>query len=250
MKEVVRSAPIRLHFFVQFCNIAHMGAIHAAILCDVMSSRHQSNFRAVRDRTLEELSERHMDEGWIKAPYAVTAWDEFQVLIHEVRGVPKVFWSLVTGFYPLHLRIGVGIGSVEIDLDNDAPLNEAATGEAFFRARKALNSVKKGKDQKYHPSSQAHTGDRSIDLFMNTTFHLLDALIARVTPLQWEVILEYEKHGQQDRVAEMLGKADSTVSRSLKRSYYWQMADAIESMAEYLGLLFPAQLDAKSGDCT
>ncbi len=239
-----------LHFSVQFRIIAHMDAIHAAILCDVISSRHQSDFRRVRDTTLDELSVRHLAEGWIRFPYAVTAWDEFQVLTHEMRAVPRIIWSLITEFHPLHLRIGVGIGSVEVDLDNDAPLNKAATGEAFFRARNALKSSKKGKDHKYEPSSQAVTGNRSVDLFMNTTLHLLDTLVARATPSQWGVILEYEELGQQDRVAEKLGKADSTVSRSLKRSNYWQMIEAVEAMAEFLGMQFPAQQNAISGECT
>jgi hypothetical protein len=227
-----------------------MDAIHAAILCDVVGSRHQSDFGRVRDTTLEGLSVRHLAEGWIRFPYAVTAWDEFQVLTHEIRAVPKIIWSLITEFHPLHLRIGVGIGSVEVDFDNDAPLNKAATGEAFFRARNALKSSKKGKDKKYEPSSQADTGNRSVDLFLNTTLHLLDTLVSRATPSQWEVILEYEKLGQQDRVAEKLGKADSTVSRSLRRSHYWQMMEAIDAMTEFLEMQFPAQRSAVSGDCT
>jgi hypothetical protein len=227
-----------------------MDAIHAAILCDVIGSRRQPDFRRVRDETLEELSARHLDEGWISFPYAVTAWDEFQGLIHEIRDVPRVIWSLITTFHPLHLRVGVGIGSVEIDIDSNAPLNKAATGEAFFRARNALKISKKGKDHKHEPSSQVETGNRSADLFLNTTLHLLDTLVSKATPSQWEVILEYEKLGQQDLVAEKLGKADSTVSRSLRRSNYWQMIEAVEAMTEYLGMEFPAQQSAISGDCT
>jgi hypothetical protein len=227
-----------------------MDAIHAAILCDVKGSRRQSDFRRVRDTTLEELSARHLGEGWIRFPYAVTAWDEFQGLTREISAAPRVIWSLITEFYPLRLQIGVGIGNVEVDLDNDAPLNEAATGEAFYRARNALNTSKKGRDNKHKASSQADSGNRSVDIFLNTTLHLLDTLVSKATPSQWEVILEYENLGQQDRVAEKLGKADSTVSRSLRRSHYWQMIEAVEAMAEFLAMEFPAQGNAISGDCS
>ena len=227
-----------------------MGAIYAVILCDVVASREHSKFRHVRDSSLKRLSSRHLNDGWIRAPYAVTAWDEFQVLLQEVFFLPNVFWSLVKEFYPLRLRVGIGVGDVEIDLGSVTPLNESATGEAFIRARNALDTIKKRKDQKYHPSSQACTGDRMTDLFTNTSLHLLDALTARATSSQWEIILEYEKLGQQDLVAENLGKADSTISRSLKRSYYTQMAEAIDAMTEYLQLRYPAQQGAKMRNCT
>jgi len=235
---------------VQFCIIALVNTIQAVILCDVRESRRQSDFRHLRDSTLEELSARHLGEGWIRLPYAVTAWDEFQGLTREIHAAPRIIWSLITEFHPLRLQIGIGIGNVEVDLDNDARLNEAATGEAFFRARNALNTTKKGRDNKHKVSSQADSGNRSVDIFLNTTLHLLDTLVSKATSSQWEVILEYEKLGQQDRVAEKLGKADSTVSRSLRRSHYWQMIEAVEAMAEFLAMDFPAQRSAITGDCS
>ena len=218
-------------------------------MCDVMNSRDVARFKDVRDSKLDALSESHLAAGWIAAPYAVTAWDEFQGLTAGVGVAPRIMWSLTTAFYPLHLRIGIGIGAVETELADDAPLNQAATGEAFFRARAALDLVKRGRDPRYDPSSQAVSGDRSVDLFLNTTLHLSDALVARATPSQWEIILEYERVGRQDRVAAKLGKAESTVSRALKRAYYWQMIEAVTSMSEYLGLRFPARSDARAEDC-
>jgi hypothetical protein len=226
-----------------------MNAITAVVICDVMNSRDVAMFKDARDSRLDALSKAHRAAGWIVAPYAVTAWDEFQGLTTGVAVAPRVMWSLVTAFHPLHLRIGIGIGAVETELVDDAPLNEAATGEAFFRARAALDLVKRGRDPRYDPSSQAASGDRSVDLFLNTTLHLTDALVARTTPSQWEVILEYERLGRQDRVAARLGKAESTVSRALKRAYYWQMVEAVTSMSEYLELRFPAPDDARAEDC-
>jgi hypothetical protein len=214
-----------------------------------MNSRDVARFKDVRDTKLGGLSKAHRAAGWMAAPYAVTAWDEFQGLTAAVGSAPLAVWSLITAFYPLHLRIGIGIGAVKTELANDAPLNQAATGEAFFRARAALDLVRHGRDPRYDPSSQADTGERTVDLFLNTTLHLLDALVARATPLQWEVILEYERVGRQDRVAAKLGKAESTVSRALKRAYYWQMIEAVTSMSEYLELRFPAPGDARAEDC-
>jgi len=71
----------------------------------------------------------------------------------------------------------------------------------------------------------------------------------KATPSQWEITLEFEKLGQQDRVAEKLGKADSTVSRSLRRSHYRQIIEAIDAMSEFLGMEFPARKNAISGEC-
>jgi hypothetical protein len=209
-----------------------------------MNSRDVARFKDVRDSKLDALSKAHRASGWIAAAYAVTAWDEFQGLTAAIDAAPRAMWSLVTAFYPLHLRIGIGIGEVVTEFADHAPLNEAATGEAFFRARAALDLVKHGRDPRYDPSSQADSGEREVDLFLNSTLHLLDALVARATPSQWEVILEYERLGRQDRVAAKLGKAESTISRALKRAYYWQMIEAIESMTEFLQLRFAARGDA------
>lgn len=217
------------------------------LICDVMDSREVPAFKETRDTTLQGLSEAHRAQGWIAAPYAVTAWDEFQGLAAEVRAAPRAMWSLITAFYPMHLRIGIGIGPVEAELAGGAPLNEAATGEAFFRARAALDRVTGGRDPRYDPTAQAAAGDREVELFLNTTLHLLGTLVARATPSQWRVVLEFERAGRQDRVAEALGKAESTVSRALKRAYYWQMIGAVESMSEYLGLRYPAAADERPG---
>lgn len=225
-----------------------MSAIAAVILCDVMDSRAVPRFKEARDETLGRLSRAHRAEGWIEVPYAVTAWDEFQGLVGEIGVVPRAMWSLITAFHPMQLRIGLGIGTVEAELGGAAPLNEAATGEAFFRAREALDRVKDARDPRYDPTAQASAGDRSLDLFLNTTLHLLSTLVGRATTSQWEIMLAYERAGRQDRVAEALGKAESTVSRALKRAYYWQMIEAVDAMSEFLALRFPAGGGKRPGD--
>jgi hypothetical protein len=235
---------------MQVYKIALMGAMNAVILCDVIRSRDHAGFKDLRDATMQRLSSLHLANGWIRMPYAITAWDEFQGLLAGVSFVPRVMWSVIKEFQPLRLRIGVGIGNADIDLTSPAPLNEAATGEAFFRARGALDLTKKGRDPRYDASLHATTGDRVTDLSLNTTLHLLDALIARVTPSQWEAIQAYERLGAQDLVARQLGKAESTVSRALKRAHYWQIVEAVEAMVDLLEIRFDARQNTDPGDCT
>lgn len=225
-----------------------MSAITAVILCDVMDSRAVPRFKDARDAILSRLSRAHQAEGWIVAPYAVTAWDEFQGLTAEVGAAPRAMWSLLTAFRPMQLRVGIGIGQVEAELAGDAPLNEAATGEAFYRAREALDRVRDARDPRFDPTARAVTDDREADLFLNTTLRFLSTLVARATPSQWEILLEFEQAGRQDRVAEAIGKAESTVSRALKRAYYWQMKEAVDAMSEYLGLRFRAAGGDGAGD--
>jgi hypothetical protein len=206
----------------------------------VIRSRDQPGFKELRDATLDRLSSAHLARGWIPVPYAVTAWDEFQGLILEVGLAPRVMWSVLEEFQPLRLRIGLGVGTADFDRTSDAPLNQVATGEAFHRARRALDLVKKGSDSRFNAALQAITGDRSIDLYLNTVLHLLDALVARTTPSQWQAIVEYGRLGTQERVAQKLDKAESTISRALKRAYYWQMAEAIDALVELLTARFGA----------
>lgn len=207
---------------------------YVAIIADVINSRDFDDFAARRDRALGALQQQHNQQTLIASDFAITAWDEFQVLLAAQQALPQVLWDLQRAFYPLRLRLGIGCGKVEWARHQRDAVNEAATGEAFFLAREALAAI----------SAQARGGSRSeiqvrwheplMQHALNAALRLLSVLLADITAQQWQVIAAYEQFGRQDAVAEALHKTPSTISRTLRSANYWELMASLDDLRRLL----------------
>lgn len=207
-----------------------------ALIADVADSRRIDGFPARRDRLLSDLSKRHRASGWTEFDYAVTAWDEFQGLVEQPAVVPRVAWDFWCAFRPWSLRLALGIGPVErvSGASGSTPLNKAVTGEAFYRARAALDEL----DSPRHGMSRVRLrvgapGDARAAA-CNAVLRLADALVQDITDRQWQVIERYERSGKQKQVATELDVAESTVSRSLASARYWELQASLSELADLL----------------
>lgn len=198
---------------------------YAVITADVVGSRQFESFRAKRDRRLAAVSQLHLSQKAILSPYTVTAWDEFQAILRKPEDVARVILDLRRIFYPWQLRIAVGIGSVSAA--HKMPINQYAGGEAFERARKAADRLKQG-SPKYRLLTGFESGNELFDAIANTIYRLQDALLERITARQWATINARVETARQDATARRLSLDASTVSRNLKRGYYWHLIDTAE----------------------
>jgi hypothetical protein len=206
-------------------------AQYAVITADVMGSRRVEAFRQKRDRKLREASGGHLRERLILSEYAVTAWDEFQGILRKPEYLPRVIFDLRRLFYPMQLWVAVGIGTVTGA--HRKPINKFAGGEAFERARSAADYLKAGAGR-FPLLTRCATGDASFDETANTIYGLHDTLLRGVTAKQWETINRYVASDGQEEAARKLGLTTSTVSRNLKRAYYWQFQTARETLEKLL----------------
>lgn len=221
---------MKLHSEMHRTMIEDMASIGAVLLADVVSSREARAFRETRDRALREVSAAHTKAGWTDGPYAVTAWDEFQVIVVKPSSVPPAVWSLRRAFHPLRLRVGIGVGRIERGSPGQAPVNLDATGPAFVRARAALEAVGRDRNPRYAPLTEARTGSQRLDCVAGALLHLADLLTARITDTQWQAIAAVEQYGRQTRAAAELGKDESTVSRALKHASYSHLLAALDAL--------------------
>lgn len=196
----------------------------AVLLVDVAGSSSVEDFREGRDRRIGRLTALHREKDWVAADYTVTAWDEFQSVSWQVAELPHILLDIRQIFAPWEVYIAIGCGGV-FGWHSPRPINEALSGEAFERARAAMDALKSPRGDKYRRLSQFLTGDEERDTLLNLIYGLHDSLVQQVTERQWETIGAALLLGNQEDAAANLGVQPSTVTRNLKRGHYWQMRE-------------------------
>lgn len=209
---------------------------YAVITCDIVGSRHIEEFRRKRDQKLRGISKLHMDKKWILSEYAITAWDEFEGILTRPRNLPGVIVDLRRHFHPFELWIGIGIG--QVTEPHRKPVNVYAGGEAFERAREAMNHLK-AKRSKAGVLTSFVTGNETFDLITNTVYHLHDTLLQSISTKQWQTINVYMETNRQDVTAKKLRLNESTVSRNLRRAFWGQIQETRQAMEQVIEAYFP-----------
>ena len=204
---------------------------HVVLIADVVGSRTRRNLRALLGQRLELASRAHLRAKWIGLPYAVTAGDEFQTIVRSYDRLPELIFDLRARLWPLQLRMGIGIGSVPGRLR--APVNRMG-GEAFQRARAALEGIKKNAGNKFRVLTAFATNDAVFDSTANLIYALQDTLLRKITEKQWETILVFRQKRRLEAAARALRLDASTVSRNLKRGYFWQVEETMAGMKALL----------------
>jgi hypothetical protein len=200
---------------------------YTVVTADIVDSRKTESFTRKRDRILDLISRLHLSEKWTLSPYTITAWDEFEVILSQPVHMPRVILDIRRLFFPLQLRIAVGLGAASGVKKN--PINIHAGGEAFERARKAADQLK-SEYSKYRTLTRFETGNETFDTIANTIYHLQDSLLQGATEKQWATINMQIETGRQDLTAKRMKLNISTVSRNLKRGYYWHLLETVGAM--------------------
>jgi hypothetical protein len=200
---------------------------YAVLIADVVGSRTRRDLRALLGQRLERASREHLRGRSIRLPYAITAGDEFQTIVGSYERVPELIFDLRTLMWPLRLRMGIGIGRVQGTLRG--PVNRLG-GEAFQFARAALEGVKEGPGNKFRVLTGFKSKDAVFDTTANLIYALQDTLLLKVTEKQWETIAVFRKKRRLQSAARAMRLDVSTVSRNLKRGYFWQVEQTMKGM--------------------
>lgn len=118
----------------------------------------------------------------------VSIWrgDEIQVFCSHIINIIEVVRQLRYYFRPLKIRIGVGIGGIYTEKsDNSWNMN----GEAFFKAREALDKVK---IQNKKRMTYICSPNEQFNIIGNSLYMLMDTIIDEWSDSKWESINAYE----------------------------------------------------------
>ena len=208
--------------------------IYGVVIADVLASSVRRDVRTLLGKKLAAASEKHLREKLICLPYSVTAGDEFQTLTAALPSLPALLLDLRAGLQPLSLRVGIGIGEV---MDRIQPPVNHLTGEAFQFARLALENVKSGL-YKFEVLTAFGSHNDAFNQTINLLYGLHDTLVSQITVKQWEAIRCFLDQPGLGQTAKRLKVDVSTVSRNLKRGYYWQLAETVKVAGAFIERTF------------
>jgi hypothetical protein len=178
---------------------------YCAIIGDIKKSRLLPRRAAVQKRfarAIEQINGKFKSE--IASEFLVTLGDEFQGLLHS----PAESFHLIREFQrlmdPVSFCFGIGIGALSTPLQKQAV---GMDGEAFHRARAALELARKGKREMLYGFDSP-----SLDLF-NALIGLLSDRWQRLTPHQKEVHRLLLTLESQEAVARHLRISQPAVSK-------------------------------------
>ena len=204
------------------------------LIADVIGSSSTPNLRSLLTAKLRIASLAHQE--LLRLPYAITAGDEFQTITAQLNGLPWLVFDLRRRLRPLQVRIGIGIGPVSSPVR--PPVNELG-GPAFQWARQAIVETKGGHAHKFDVRTAFRSANADFDRVANLVYSLHDTLIRDLTEKQWQAIDAYLAKKRVDLAARTLKISVSTASRSLKRGYFWQIEETIETMKKVIATAFP-----------
>ncbi|MGB2899296.1 MAG: SatD family protein [Candidatus Acidiferrum sp.] len=199
--------------------------IYGVLIADVLESRARTDIRGLLGRKLAAVSKRHLRKKLIQLPYSVTAGDEFQTVTRDLASIPAVILDLRRALRPLSLRIGVGFGRIS---DRIQPPVNRLGGEAFQRARGAIENIKTSSLFKFDVLTAFESRNAGFNSTINLIYGLHDTLVLKITDKQWETIEEFLDTPTLEQTAKRLRLDASTVSRNLKRGYYWQLSETVK----------------------
>lgn len=209
--------------------------LYAAVIADVVASGDRDDVRALLGKKLGAASEKHLRQKLIRLPYSVTAGDEFQTVSRNLPSLPALILDLRSALQPLSLRIGVGIGSIA---DRIQPPVNRLGGEAFRFARTAMDGLKARRLFKFDVLTAFASRNAEFDRTVNLLYGLHDTLVLKITPKQWVAIREFHDRPALEQTARRLKLDISTVSRNLKRGYYWQLVETVSAVGPLIERTF------------
>ena len=196
------------------------------LTADVVDSRRQDDLRKFLVERLARIT-----HPFLETTFTMSRGDEIQGVCRGALEAPELARWLRYHCRPLILRLGIGIG---VPPEEKAVSSWDMSGEAFFRARAALERLKAGKS----PRTLVVSGDEQVDAMANALFELMDATSSRWTAGQWEAVAAYERKGTYEAAGTVLGIALQNVEKRC-RAARWPSVRTGEAALRRLGAWHP-----------
>lgn len=203
-------------------------SVYIVLTADIVKSRKlkktQSQEDEVRDK-IKALNKRL--KGGLLAPFSLMRGDEIQGVLLPKTDVADAIRQMRYLLRHFKLRIGVGVGEITTGIGSSNSWE--MDGPSFHLAREALELLK-ARERGTKPMTMVRTDSLDLDEMVNVIFLLMDSIIKRWTPEQWEAIDAYSRLGTYKAAACEIGIAFQNVQ---KRCYAARWGE-IKAGEEYI----------------
>ena len=152
---------------------------------------------------------------------ALSRGDEVQCVVKRGENPFSAIREIRFALLDYQLKIGLGIG--EIEIPESVRDSWDLSGEAFFRAREALDHLS-GADE---TCIEMISGDLQQDLAINSILTLMNLIMNDWTATQFHYIMVYERCGTYEKAAEVLQVSPQNINKACKRAR-WHVIERIE----------------------
>ncbi|MCC3864028.1 SatD family protein [Terrisporobacter petrolearius] len=171
-------------------------------------------------------------ENLISTDVSISRGDEIQVFCSDIINIIEVIRQLRYYFRPLKIRIGVGIGGINTEKsDNSWNMD----GEAFFKAREALDKVK---IQDKKRMTYICSPNEQFDIISNSIYMLMDSIINEWSDSKWESVNAYEVYENYEKAGNSIGKSRQSISNNCKTAHFEKIKQAEEDLKRVIDLYF------------
>lgn len=168
----------------------------------------------------------------ISTDVSISRGDEIQVFCSDIINIIEVIRQLRYYFRPLKIRIGVGIGGINTEKsDNSWNMD----GEAFFKAREALDKVK---IQDKKRMTYICSPNEQFDIISNSIYMLMDSIINEWSDSKWESVNAYEVYENYEKAGNSIGKSRQSISNNCKTAHFEKIKQAEEDLKRIIDLYF------------
>ncbi len=198
--------------------------LYLAVIADVIKSRKSSDMNDISLR-IQEINGALPDE--ILIPFKCMRGDEIEAVLMTERNFMRAIRTLKYHLRPLEVRVGLGIGQMDIDNYILPPLDPfLLSGTAFYAARDAVDLIGHVKEQesivlKSEPKLDSHYMNN-----WNVMLRFYCSILNNWNTEQWDAVMSYEKHGSMVEAANELNKKYQSIQRSIERANWNLIRDS------------------------
>ena len=200
---------------------------YIVVTADIVDSKKIKNINEL-DKLLKKLNSFIENKSIMK--FKLSRGDEIQAIFELDIFLPEIIRLMLYSFYPINLRIGIGIGEIpdeKLKMKNSWNSN----GEAFYNAREAINILEK-KDRKNKSKKVSSIFLKSSNQFFDdcfNSFYILNFLnYNRWKQTQWEAVQHYEKLENLEKSANKLKISVSAVQQRIASANWLFIKEAEE----------------------
>ncbi|MCK4255351.1 hypothetical protein KAX35_00565 [candidate division WOR-3 bacterium] len=198
------------------------------IIGDIKRSRDLDSWRDIflrLEEALKEINKKFSDD--IVVSFVPTVGDEFQGALLNSKRVYNIY-TIIRNKLQVDIYCGIGVGDIEKPFTKETGMR----GNAFYRAREALEVCKKKKRSMFIKSSD--TPDQT-DTIINTLLRFVEVLENSWTQRQKEIANYYRLHPKctYKQLGANFGITKQATSQILKAAN-WELVSEAESLVKVL----------------